>query len=309
MTTAAKPPILTIVGPTATGKTALAVAVARRLGNVEIISADSRQVYRFLDIGSAKPSPAILREVRHHFVDIVNPDEAYSAGRFGHDAANTIADIIARGAVPVIVGGSGLYLRALTDGLHAAPGENAVIRAELERRAETEGTRALLEELKKCDPVTASRIEMTHTRRIIRALEVFLDTGTPLSVWQADQASRAFEPRMIGLRWERAALYARIEERVDEMMAAGLLDEVVALQAREYTDTMQSLNTPGYKELFAYLRGETTLERAVELIKQHTRNYAKRQVTWFARDKRITWLGADRTTNFDALAKRLIETT
>lgn len=300
-------PVLCIVGPTCTGKTALSVAIARQLP-VEIISADSRQVFRFLDIGTAKPPPDVLRAIRHHFIDIVNPDETYSAGRFGHDAARTVAEIVARGHRPLVVGGSGLYIRALIDGLHHAPGEDAAIRRALETRAEHEGIDTLFAELRTIDPITANGIHMMHRRRIIRALEVVLATGIPLSIWKRQQAARAFSTTLFGLRWQRNELYARIDARVDEMMSAGLLDEVLRLQSKGYSDAMQSLNTPGYKELFACLRGEHSLERAVELIKQHTRNYAKRQVTWFKADPRIRWRDVNGETKFAEVADEILLT-
>lgn len=282
-------PLLCIVGPTCSGKTTYALEIARRQPT-EIISADSRQVFRLMDIGTAKPSKEILREFKHHFIDIVDPDEEYSAGIFGHEAALVVADIQARGLTPLVVGGSGLYIRALVDGLHRAPGHDDRVREHLEKRLSEEGIDALLNELQQRDPETAAEITMKHQRRIIRALEVLEATGIPLSQWKHDQEPRAFTPQLIGLHWERATLYQRINQRVDEMMKEGLLEEVEMLQSKGYTDALQSLNSPGYKELFAYLRGEHSLERAVDLIKQHTRNFAKRQVTWFSRDKRIEWV-------------------
>ena len=301
----AKPRVLCIVGPTCSGKTAFAVEVARRIP-AEIISADSRQVFRQLTIGTAKPPIEILREFPHHFIDIVDPDQPYSAGQFGHDAARTIDEIAARGRHPIVVGGSGLYLRALIDGMHHAPGHDPAIRAMLEQRMAVEGVDALFDELRNCDPLSAERIAMKHKRRIIRALEVFRATGIPLSQWQDQKTEPAFVAEQIGLRWERRELYARIDARVDAMMDMGLLDEVRGLLARGFTDALQSLNTPGYKELFAHLRGEISLDRAVELIKQHSRNYAKRQVTWFSADERVRWIDVAVDSSFEAVADSVI---
>ena len=282
-------PILCIVGPTCSGKTAYALEIARRQPT-EIISADSRQVFRFMDIGTAKPSKEFLQEIKHHFIDIVNPDEEYSAGLFGHQAALVVTEIQARGNTPLVVGGSGLYIRALIDGLHRAPGHDDRMRKRLEERIATEGVDALLHELQQLDPESAAGITMKHQRRIVRALEVLEATGIPLSQWKRDQEPRPFTAQLIGLQWERSALYQRINQRVDEMMKEGLLEEVEMLQSKGHTDALQSLNSPGYKELFGYLRGEHSLDRAVELIKQHTRNFAKRQETWFRKDERIEWV-------------------
>ncbi len=280
---------IAIVGPTCSGKTALAMAIAARR-RVEIVSADSRQFYRGMDIGTAKPTRAMREAVPHHFIDIAEPDERYSAGRYGEEAARTVSEILARGALPLIVGGSGLYVRALIDGLYDGPDADPAIRADLEARGAQEGLDALLDELRRVDPDAITAMRTPTMRRVVRALEVYRATGTPITVWRTRRIERPFTVRQIALNWNRGVLYARINARVDEMMQEGLLEEVRALASRGYDERINALNSPGYAELFPVLRGEQTLERAIELIKQHTRNYAKRQLTWFRADERVEWI-------------------
>jgi len=293
-----------IAGPTCSGKTALSVEIARQKPS-EIISADSRQVFRMMDIGTAKPPKSVLKEIPHHYIDIINPDEEYNAGQFGIDARKTIDEIYSREHLPIVVGGSGLYLRSLVDGMFEGAQKNDAVHQKIEKRLADEGPEALLKELHAVDPEATMTMETLHRRRLVRALEVYHATGIPLSQWQGKKIAIDFEPVFVGLRWERKQLYQMINDRVDEMMAAGLFDEVKNLKAKGYTDKLQSLNTPGYKELFAHLRHEITIERAVELIKQHTRNYAKRQMTWFNAEKRMRWFDVSSYEEIQQVAKTL----
>jgi len=285
------PRVLVIVGPTASGKTALAFEVARLIPS-EIISADSRQVYKLLTIGTAKPSPDELKTVKHHFVDMLMPDEHFSAGDFGVLAGSAVADIVARNRLPIVVGGTGLYVRALVDGLFSGPGRKVEIRAELESRLDREGSEALLEELRRVDPEAAHRMIPSNQRRIVRALEVYYATGKPLSLHHEEQKRKeSLRPVMVGLDWKRELLYARINSRVDAMLASGFVNEVKELLSLGYDDRHKSLQTVGYKEAFSFLRDEISYERMVELMKQNTRRFAKRQLTWFRKDRRIRWIG------------------
>lgn len=286
--------VIALVGPTASGKTAVSVELARAL-NVEIISADSRQVYRFLDIGTAKPSSKVRSLIPHHFVDELTPDRDFSAGEFGMRGREVIADIFSRGRVVLVVGGSGLYVKSLLDGFFDGPGSDPETRAELEKRLAAEGVDSLMNELREVDPEFAAAVDPTKPRRIVRALEVYRLTGTPLSTHHADMRPKLdFSHIAYGLRWERAELYRRIEERCDEMIRTGLLEEIDHLAKLGYTDSLNALNTVGYAEAFAHRRGELGFDDMVRLMKQNTRNYAKRQMTWFRKDPRIRWIDASR---------------
>jgi tRNA dimethylallyltransferase len=285
-----RPVILAIVGPTASGKTPLAVEVAERLKG-EIVSADSRQVYRFLDIGTAKPTPAERRRVIHHFIDIRDPNDEYSAGAFGQDARKLISERLSAGVPVVIVGGSGLYLRAVIDGLFAGPAKDPEFRSVLEDRAKKEGGAVLLEELRRVDPAAAQSMDATKVRRIIRALEVHSITGRPISELHTAQNDPApFDVVQVALRWPKAELHDRINRRVEEMLSAGLVEEVRSLRVRGYGRHLNSLNTVGYKEVFDVLDGILPESELAGTVQRNTRRYAKRQMTWFRADTRIHWL-------------------
>jgi tRNA dimethylallyltransferase len=290
MTSSPLPSIPILVGPTASGKTPVGLALARILHG-EIISADSRQVYRFLDIGTAKPPASELRAIPHHFVDELHPDEKFNAGLFGTEGRERIDAIIARRRLPIVVGGSGLYVRSLIDGFFEGPGADKEFRASLESMVEQGRVEELIVRLRRVDPVSALSADPTKPRRIIRALEVYHQTGRSLSELHKEHpVDIRFTPRMFGLSWDRRALYERINGRCDEMIRAGLLEEVERLEQRGYTDTLNALNTVGYAEAFAYRRGETSHDEFVRLFKQNSRRYAKRQLTWFRRDGRIRWI-------------------
>jgi tRNA dimethylallyltransferase len=257
----------------------------------EILSADSRQVYRHLDIGTAKPSVADRKAVPHHFVDDLLPDQEFSAGEFGMRGRQIIGEILHRGKTPIVVGGAGLYVRSLIDGIFEGPGRNRRLRELLERRADAGGVGDLLEELRAVDPETAAKADQSKTRRIIRALEVYHTTGEPLSLLQKkNRALIEFVPVQFGLEWDRAALYERIEQRCAGMIAQGLLREVEELDRRGYRPQMNALNTVGYAEAFAYRRGDISYAEMLRLFQRNSRRYAKRQLTWFRSDSRVRWI-------------------
>lgn len=290
----AKPELLIIAGPTASGKTAVAVELALRL-DAEVVSADSMQVYRDMDILTAMPTPEEMRGVPHHMLGVFPPDQKCSAAAYRELALGRIQDILARGKRPIVCGGTGLYINALTRPLSfAAQGDDA-IRAELTRIAEAEGGRERLhDQLKAVDPAAAARLHPNDVRRVVRALEIYRITGRTQSEQAALDAQRGdgpFSERVYALDWPREALYARIDRRVDEMLQSGLVDEVRRLMKNEaaFSTAAQAI---GYKEIAAALRGECALAEAVETLKRSTRNYAKRQLTWFRRDARVRWVAA-----------------
>lgn len=282
-------PLLALVGPTATGKTGLAIALARRL-NGEIVSADSRQIYQGMDIGTAKPTAEQRALAPHHLLDIITPDMSYTLAEYQADAQAAIAAVHQRGRLPLLVGGTGLYIRAVVDNLaipEVAP--QWELRRELEAQAEREGAAALHARLAALDPAGAASIDPRNLRRVIRALEVCLTTGRPFSEQQGTRPS-PYRPLMLGLTCERALLYQRADQRVDAMLAAGLIDEVRRLVAAGYAWNLPAVTSLGYGEIGAYLRGESTLEQAVERLKLNTHSYIRRQYTWFRQDTRIQWL-------------------
>lgn len=287
------PAVLAIVGPTAVGKSALAMAVAERAG-AEIVSGDALQVYRGFDIGTAKPSLAERSRVPHHLIDVLDPTERFSAGRFATLARAALAEIARRGRPAVVVGGSGLYLRALLEGIAPLPPANPALRAELDRRLETEGLAALRSELVERDPATAARLGAADRQRILRALEVVLSTGRPLSSWLADRPF-GLEPlpaRRVGLTLPRTLLYDRIEARVRRMIDAGWLDEVRGLLARGVPREAPAFQAIGYAQWVRHLAGDLDHEDALRRIVVATRRYAKRQETWFRREADVEWRDA-----------------
>ncbi|MBX3027470.1 tRNA (adenosine(37)-N6)-dimethylallyltransferase MiaA [bacterium] len=282
--------IVALVGPTGSGKTAVSLELAGRW-DAEIVNCDSRQVFRGLDIGTAKPTAAERARVPHHLFDVVDPDAAFDAARYAALARAAIADIQSRGRRVLVVGGSGLYLRALRVGLFPGPGADPALRARL--IAEEEATPgALHARLTAVDPATAARLAARDRVRLVRALEVFETSGRPLSEWHA--ASRAaasgLTMRLVGLRVPRAALYARLDARCEAMVAGGLLEEIRALWARGYPPELPALRSIGYRQMGAYLRGEAALAAALAAMQRATRQLAKRQMTWFRADPTVQWL-------------------
>lgn len=287
-------PLLAVVGPTASGKTALAIAVAERLGT-EIISADSMQFYQGMEIGSAAPTPEERARMPHHFVSFLKPDQEMAAGEFERLARQTAATLNARGKPAVAVGGSGLYISALIDGLFPGPGRNQTLRNRLKTEAAEKGNAYLMERLRAADPEYAAALTSENDLvRIVRALEVIEITGQPFSRLHQEHRAQAepLEAIQVALTWDREALYERINRRVDQMITMGWVDEVRNLIACGYGPHIERLKALGYREIAAYLRGEQTLENAISATKMHHRRYAKRQLTWFRADPRIHWLPA-----------------
>ena len=287
------PPLIVIVGPTAVGKTALALRLGRTL-DVEVVSADSRQVYRGMDIGTAKPTPEERRLVPHHLIDVVDPDEPFGLAQYQTMAYAAIDDVLARGRLPLLVGGSGQYVRAVVEGwgIPRVPPDRA-LRDELYRQAETQGAEALHARLRTLDPVAAERIDPRNVRRVVRALEVCLCTGERISDLQRRRPP-PYRILQIGLTMPRPSLYRRIDERVDRMLAAGLVAEVQSLVARGYDYELPSMSGLGYRQIGAYLRGEISLDEAVHLIKRETRRFVRQQYNWFRLDdERIHWLDVE----------------
>lgn len=291
-------PIPILLGPTASGKSAVALALAQRVGG-EIVNADARCVYRGLDIGTAKPSPGEQKRVRHHLVDICDPDEVYNAQRFREQVARLLPQLLAEHKLPVLVGGSTLYVEALTVGLFEGVGANPGLRKTLDKTP----LKTLYGRLQHLDPQTASRLEPHDRVRITRALEVYDQNGTSISCLQRGARPLPYTFRKFGLRLERSQLYARIDRRVERMLAAGLVEEAQQLSTRVRRGT-PAYKTIGYRELFAHFEGRCTLDAAVDKIKQHTRNYAKRQLTWYRRYDDVVWLDAEGE-DATALAERV----
>ena len=279
--------LLVLSGPTGSGKSGLAVRIAESLG-AEIVNADSMQVYRGLDIGTAKPSAGELARVPHHLLGIVTPEVNFTASDFRREAAAAIADIDARGKKVIVVGGTGLYIRALLEGLVDSPDGDPELRLQF---AGVPGDE-LLRRLLLVDPETASRLHQNDRLRIIRALEVYSQTGRPISAFRSEHAFSGsyYLPLKMAIRVERQELYRRINLRVEQMLRDGLVAEVAAQLALGYGRELKALRCIGYKEISAHLAGETSLDEAVSLIKRDTRRYAKRQLTWFGRENDIYWL-------------------
>lgn len=295
--------IVCVVGPTASGKTKMAVELAKQLGG-EVISCDSMQIYRGMDVGTAKPTDEEMQGITHHMIDIAEPDEDFSVGRYVEMADACVQDVLSRGKTAVIAGGTGLYVDSLIAGRSFAPVPSTGKREMLERRAETEGISALHRELSEVDPETASRLPLADRRRIIRALEVYQETGMTITEYNEETKKQPprYRPVWLGMTFEdRTALYARIDLRVEEMMRQGLADEVRALLRRGVPETATAMQAIGYKELTAAVRGETDMLEAVRLIQQRSRNYAKRQLTWFRRNGQIHWLSQTLPLDFAAI--------
>ena len=280
------PPVLGVVGPTASGKTELALAIADRIP-VEIVVADSRQVYRGMDIGTAKAPKAARQRVPHHLIDVVDPDEPFTVADWVDRARALIPAIASRGSLPLLVGGTGLYVSALVDG-HDYAGQpwSTEIRHRLADDLETDGLEALVARLRTADPVTATAIDLRNPRRVLRALERAEAGGGGAPQSSAYQGTVA----LVGLDRPRAVLYRRIDERARELFDGGLLEEVRQLRAAGYGPELQPMTGHGYAEAAAHLAGEWTLDEAVAVTAHRTRQYAKRQLTWFRRDPRVTWI-------------------
>ncbi|MBT8361069.1 MAG: tRNA (adenosine(37)-N6)-dimethylallyltransferase MiaA [Deltaproteobacteria bacterium] len=303
-------PVVVLAGPTAIGKTDLSLRIAREF-NGEIISVDSMQVYRYMDIGTAKVTSDERLEVPHHLIDIIDPDEHYNAAQFVKDALQAIRAIHSRGAIPLLTGGTGLYLDALKKGLFDDGTSNPKIRVRLQHRAVKEGVTSLHQELVRCDPVAAKTIHSNDRSRVIRALEVYFNTGVPYSehvkMQSAQPKPMKFEHMVtIGLTMERNKLYQRINERTALMLEQGLEEEVQDLLARGYDPDLKSMQSIGYRHMIHYLQGDWNYEKLLEILSRDTRRYAKRQFTWFNKDNSILWFNSsDRLKIFKLLCHHL----
>lgn len=282
--------VILIVGPTCSGKTRVSIDLAKRISS-EIISADSRQIYKHLNIGTAKPDSAELASVKHHLIDFLEPEQNYNVSRFENDSLRIINEILSKGIIPVVVGGSGLYIHALVDGIFNEVDTDEEFRLELKEKREKFGNQYLYDELEKIDPASASKMLPQNWKRVMRSLEVIHQTGKPIWQLQKDYMRETdINFSQFGLDWHRADLYNNINSRVDRMIESGLVEETRNILDSGIPRTANSLNTVGYKEIISFLENEITLDRAVELIKRNTRHYAKRQMTWFRKDSRIKWI-------------------
>lgn len=299
--------LLCILGPTAVGKTDIAISVAQQL-NAEIVSADSRQIYKYMNIGTAKPTPEEQAQAQHHLIDCVVPDERFSMADYQRLADATIQKIQQRGKRAMLVGGAGLYFRAVVDGIFEGPDADVEFRAKLRQKAEELGRDVLHSRLAEIDPESADRIHKNDLIRIIRALEVYEKTGKPISQLQR-QWGRT-EPRYpfiaFGINRPREELYHRIEARVDKMLEMGLLEEVKSLLECGYDRDSPAMRGFGYKEFIDYLDGQHNFQTAVELLKRNTRRYAKRQLTWFRNDARIQWINLSGVGSIDAAISQIV---
>ena len=300
-------PLICIVGPTAVGKTEIAIQFAQHL-DAEIVSLDSRQIYREMDIGTAKPTPGQRGAVPHHLIDCVEVDQSFSVAEYQRLADAAITEIHGREKQVMAVGGAGLYFRGLIDGLFDGPGADAKIRSKLQREADEHGNAALHERLRQCDLETADRVHPNNRVKVIRALEVYELTGKPISAlqeqWKTDEPRYPF--RAFGLNMPREMLYRRIEDRVDQMVEVGLIEEVKRLLDQGYPRDCGAMQSFGYKELIEYLDGTRTLDEAIALLKQNTRRFAKRQLTWFCNDPRIEWLDISEFSSMEGIVGNLI---
>ncbi len=302
-------PLVVLVGPTAIGKSRIALEVARALGT-EIITADSTQVYRGMNIGTDTPPEADRRDVPHRVIDVVDPDEPFNAGEFRRHALPAIERLHTQGRLPLVVGGTGLYVRALLHGLWSAPPVDRALRRALEAEARVRGDEAMYQELSRADPDTARRLHPRDAVKVRRALEVYRQTGVPLS--QAHQQHRglghapSFRALVLGLTMERAMLYQRIDQRVNDELEKGLVDETRALLARGYSRNLVSMKSLGYRQMAGYLEGDYAFDEAVQRLKRDTRRYAKRQMTWFRKEPGLRWVEIQADEPASSVARRLM---
>ena len=299
--------VLVLVGPTASGKTTLSIEVAKVLG-AEIISADSRQVYKGIRIASAVPSIKERQGIKHYFLEFLKPFEDYNAGEFGKQARALIDNLFKENILPVIAGGSGLYIKSCIDGFFEEETRDDDIRLKLYDELENYGKEHLHDKLKVIDPESASVISTAYYRRVIRALEVYYITGKKMSELQKEKPEINFNAIQVGLSLDRKYLYQRINKRVDNMFDSGLIEEVTALKSKGYHyKTHNALNTVGVKEVFRYLENDISYETMVDSIKQNSRRYAKRQMTWFNKDKRIKWIEVTENKSTEKLCNEVIK--
>ncbi|MEA2086937.1 MAG: tRNA (adenosine(37)-N6)-dimethylallyltransferase MiaA [Candidatus Caldatribacteriota bacterium] len=298
--------LLILLGPTGVGKTDISIKLAQKIPDIEIISADSMQIYKYMDIGTAKPDKSILKAIKHHMIDIVDPSEDFDVIQYSKLAADAISDVLKRGKIPLLAGGSGLYISSVINPLFEGPARDIEYRKTLEEGAKIHGKKYLYDKLSEIDPISASRIKPNDLRRIIRALEVFKSTGKPISYLQkkASDSSAKFNYQIIGFKRSRENLYQRINLRVDKMLKDGFIEEVRMLREMGYKEDLNSMQGLGYKQINKYLNGTYSKEEAINLIKIETRHYAKRQMTWFNNKiENIHWIDLDKTCENDVISK------
>jgi len=302
-----KPKVLVICGPTGIGKTSVGIRLAEKSGG-EIISADSMQIYRYMDIGTAKPTADEQDRVFHHMIDIVDPDEDFDAVRFAEMARQKVTRLHQKGVMPFVVGGTGLYIRALLQGLFQSNPVDPKIRERLMKEAAENGSSALYHRLQQVDPDTADRLHPNDTYRIVRALETIESTGRSISAHQQDHgfADEPFHALKICLQLDRQKLYDRIDRRVDLMIEAGFVDEVQKLLGMGYSADLKSMQSIGYRHIIDFLEGRGSWDEGVRILKRDTRRYAKRQLTWFGADKDIIWHRPDELSQISKLVDRFI---
>jgi len=307
-TSANKPKIIVICGATAVGKTSAAIDLAR-IFNGEIISADSRQIYRYMNIGTAKPAPEQLAEIPHYIVDFIDPDQHFDAGQFAGMAHEIILKLLRKNQLPFVVGGTGLYIKALLNGLFEDNISDTSIRERLKQEAEDFGKTALYERLRKIDPETANRLHPNDIYRIIRALEVFEISGNPISKRHREHRFSELRYRVLklGLYLDREALYKRIDQRVDMMISEGLIEEVRAILKQGYSPDLKSMKAIGYSHVIDHLMGNCSLDNAVKTLKRDTRRYSKRQMTWFRADPEINWIKPSEINTIMPLINKFLE--
>lgn len=301
--------LIIVAGPTASGKTALGVRLSQELSG-EVVSADSMQIYKYMDIGSAKPSMQEMMGIPHHMIDIIYPHQEFSVALFREYAGKCIDDITARGKIPIVVGGTGLYINSLTYNMDfTKTPEDTEYREYLSDIAKTKGNEYLHEMLMEVDIESYQRLHPNDTKRIIRALEVYKNTNKTISEYQKESKQKQIDYNIayVGLTMDRQKLYDKINLRVDKMFEAGLLDEVKKLSEMGYNRNMTSMQGIGYKEIFDYLDGRCSYEELTEIIKQNSRRYAKRQLTWFRQDKRICWFNTDEYQSQDDMLKNILK--
>ena len=302
-----KPKIIVICGPTGIGKTSAALELAKNL-QAEIVSADSMQVYRYMNIGTAKPTADELNRVPHHMIDIVNPDEPFDAARFSEMAQEVIATLHAGQILPLVVGGTGLYIKSLVHGLFRMPKAGQTIRSRLKAEAAIHGVGFLHQQLQACDPETAVKLHPNDTYRIIRALEIYETTGNPLSGYHRKHRFKDMPYRVlkIGLRMDRGILYERINRRVDAMIREGFLEEVKRLLDMGYSESLKSMQSIGYRHMVDYIKSRFSWDEAIRTLKRDTRRFAKRQFTWFRADSEIAWVEPDRLNDIHRLVNSFL---
>ncbi|MCD6117143.1 tRNA (adenosine(37)-N6)-dimethylallyltransferase MiaA [bacterium] len=302
-----KPVVIFITGPTASGKTGLSIMLAEKLKS-QIVSADSRQVYKYMDIGTAKPTKKEMSGITHHCIDIRLPNEYFSAGEYQHTAREKIAEIVSQGMTPIVAGGSGLYISALADGIFSGNYRDENLRKQLQADADEKGLDFLYSQLCGIDPEAAEKIHANDEKRIIRALEVYMLAKMPISKLRQKNTNKGdFTPVFFALRWDRKKLYSRINLRTEKMISSGLVKEVEKLLSMGYTRELNSMDSVGYKEVFRYLDNELSMLEMEHLIQQNTRKYAKKQITWFGHDKRIEWIEVNEETSLEEITELILK--